>query len=117
MGLFHFNFLGQGTLSPVNPLAYGMKICVRAYGASALQFLYIYAVGFVNLNAVDGVLQGVTPVLRHKCVFSILFFITSLFTTKTSHFVNSIHHIRYIIRRNNIRFTNESFYLIRKKEY
>jgi hypothetical protein len=25
---------------------------VRAYGASALQFLNIYAVGFVNLNAV-----------------------------------------------------------------
>jgi hypothetical protein len=25
----------QGTLSPVSPLAYGMKVCVRAYGASA----------------------------------------------------------------------------------
>ena len=39
MVIFDFNFLGQGTPSPVNPLAYGMKVCVRAYGASALQFL------------------------------------------------------------------------------
>ena len=28
----HFNFVGQGTESPVCPLAYGMKVCVRAYG-------------------------------------------------------------------------------------
>jgi hypothetical protein len=28
----------QGTPSPVNPLASGMKVCVRAYGASAFPF-------------------------------------------------------------------------------
>ena len=33
----HFNFVGQGTLSPVCPLAYGMKVCVRAYGKSVLK--------------------------------------------------------------------------------
>ena len=54
--------MGQGTLSPVIPLAYGMKVCVRAYSASALQFLNIFAVGFSSLSAVGGVLQGFTPV-------------------------------------------------------
>jgi hypothetical protein len=29
----------QGTLSPVSPLAYGMKVYVRAYGASAFPFV------------------------------------------------------------------------------
>jgi len=48
----------QGTPSPVIPLAYSIKVCVRAYGASALQFLYIYAVGFMNLNAVGGGASG-----------------------------------------------------------
>ena len=39
-----------------------MKVCVRAYGASALQFLNIYAVGFVNLNAVgQGDYGGQSP--------------------------------------------------------
>jgi hypothetical protein len=41
----HFNFVGavppdplptaQGTLSPVIPLAYGIQVCVRAYGTIA----------------------------------------------------------------------------------
>jgi hypothetical protein len=60
MVIFDFNFLGQGTPSPVNPLqgtpspvnplqgtpspvnplAYGMKVCVRAYGASACTSIF-----------------------------------------------------------------------------
>jgi hypothetical protein len=29
--------MGQGTPSPVNPLAYGTKVCVRAYGKSVIK--------------------------------------------------------------------------------
>ena len=64
--VFHKDSIARGVEPPVNPPAYGTKVCVRAYGASAFKFSFKFSI-FISLCRRPGGLRGTPSPKKLKC--------------------------------------------------